>query len=92
VVDPAPEAELTHWKVANDGCPPGPCIFVTYKTVKAAMEAVTKLHKCTEVKGTKFPAPLWARQLGGEGAHVKKWRLIVRNLAWKVRETLNPKP
>lgn len=28
---------------------------------------------------------LWARQVSGEGAHLKKWRLILRNLPFDVR-------
>ena len=28
---------------------------------------------------------LWARQVSGEGAHLKKWRLILRNLPFNVR-------
>ena len=27
---------------------------------------------------------LWARQVSGEGAHLKKWRLIMRNLPFTV--------
>jgi len=27
---------------------------------------------------------LWARQVAGEGAHHKKWRLILRNLSFQV--------
>lgn len=27
---------------------------------------------------------LWARVVSGEGAHVKKWRIILRNLAFQV--------
>ena len=30
-------------------------------------------------------AALWARQVSGEGAHLKKWRLILRNLPFNVR-------
>ena len=30
-------------------------------------------------------ALLWARQVSGEGAHLKKWRLILRNLPFNVR-------
>ncbi|CAL5229018.1 g12263 [Coccomyxa viridis] len=29
---------------------------------------------------------LWARQVSGEGAHLKKWRLILRNLPFNVKE------
>jgi nucleolar protein 4 len=28
---------------------------------------------------------LWARQVSGEGMHLKKWRLILRNLPFDVR-------
>lgn len=31
------------------------------------------------------PPRLWARQVAGEGAHHKKWRLILRNLSFQVR-------
>ena len=53
--------------------------------VKAAFEAVTKLHG-TALAGKKQAAQekLWARQLKGEGAMVKKWRLILRNLSFNV--------
>lgn len=27
---------------------------------------------------------LWARQVTGEGAHHKKWRIIIRNLSFQV--------
>ncbi|KAK9821067.1 hypothetical protein WJX74_008230 [Apatococcus lobatus] len=31
-------------------------------------------------------APLWARQVVGEGAYVKRWRIIIRNLPFQVRK------
>ncbi len=59
-----------------------------FAQVKAAFEAVTKLHG-TALAGHKqrqsSSGPLWARQLKGEGAMVKKWRLILRNLPFHVR-------
>lgn len=42
-------------------------------------------------KGTPKQAPipaegtlLWARQVSGEGLHLKKWRIILRNLPFNV--------
>jgi hypothetical protein len=53
--------------------------------VKDARAAVTKLHGATKFKG-KSSGALWARQLGGEGALLKRWRVIVRNLSFQVTE------
>lgn len=33
-------------------------------------------------------AQLWARQVSGEGLHMKKWRVIIRNLGFQVRLVL----
>lgn len=66
--------------------------------VKTALQAVTQLHGHQLVppvkkrKGSKPAAeepsePLWARQLKGEGALVKKWRVILRNLPFNVSHT-----
>jgi hypothetical protein len=53
------------------------------RSVKDARAAVVKLHGATKFKG-KSSGALWARQLGGEGALLKRWKLIVRNLSFKV--------
>lgn len=68
--------------------------------MKDALAAVEKLHNHvlqdgdgggTGPRGKKSKAGassgtlLWARQVSGEGAHLKKWRLILRNLPFNVR-------
>ena len=50
-------------------------------TVAASVGAKKKKKKKAEGEGV---ARLWARQVKGEGEHVKKWRLILRNLAFDV--------
>lgn len=62
--------------------------IVTVRQVKAAFEAVIKLHG-TSIGGKQQQQQpglnkLWARQLKGEGSMVKKWRLILRNLPFNV--------
>lgn len=55
--------------------------------VKAAVEAVAKLHGVSVGSGKQEmtnETALWARQLKGEGAMVKRWRLILRNLPFNV--------
>lgn len=65
--------------------------------MKAALAAVVKLHGQPLGKQTQKSAKrqkvgaaenvceqLWARQVSGEGLHLKKWRLIIRNLAFQV--------
>lgn len=65
---------------------------------KDVMAAVSRLHGCdispaAASAGKKAAAGsaeaggqqrLWARQLAGEGAHHKKWRIIIRNLSFQV--------
>lgn len=100
IQDPAPSLEVGKAHLEADGCS-GHVILVEYRGVKEAMDAVRKLHHQPlggaskgKGKGKKqgqeqeqgAPVRLWARQLGGEGAHVKRWRLIVRNLAFTVTE------
>eukprot|EP00793_Prasinoderma_coloniale_P004027 PRCOL_00006869-RA len=50
----------------------------TFESVTAARAAVEAVHEP--------PVHRWARQLGGEGAKARRWRVIVRNLAWAARE------
>lgn len=56
-------------------------ILAEFEGVANAFAAVKALHG-KPVKG--LSRPLWARQLGGEGAKIKYWRIIVRNLPWKI--------
>lgn len=100
VVQPAPADEVDRWHIRQDGCT-GDIIFVVYDTVKTALAAVAKLHgqqltggepkgkgkraKKGEGESKGDPVVLWARQVSGDGAHLKKWRLIVRNLPFDVR-------
>ena len=56
-------------------------VLVEFGGVAQAFAAVKELH-CKSVQG--LSKPLWARQLGGEGAKIKYWRIIVRNLPFKV--------
>ena len=94
--DPPSDLDMSHARLKQDGCS-GLVIFVVYDSVKAALAAVAKLHAQPlgkpmqkKAKRQKFGAAenvaeqLWARQVSGEGLHLKKWRLIIRNLAFQV--------
>jgi len=66
----------------EDGCPVGVAL-ITFKDVKTAIQAVEVFH------GMKVPSSkdqvLWCRQLSGEGAQVKKNKIIIRNLPFNVK-------
>jgi len=61
--------------------------------VKSALQAVAQLHnrvlepseRSAGSRKASAGTLMWARQVSGEGLHMKKWRLIVRNLAFDVR-------
>ncbi|KAI7730523.1 hypothetical protein M8C21_006236 [Ambrosia artemisiifolia] len=74
---PLPKEEITHHGLLQDGCRQGASSLV-YTSVKAARACVAKLHQKNLGGGT-----VWARQLGGEGSKVQKWKLIIRNLPFK---------
>nr|XP_043622546.1 RNA-binding protein 28 [Erigeron canadensis] len=74
---PLSKEEITHHGLLQDGCRLGASSIV-YDSVKSARACVTKLHQKSLSGGT-----VWARQLGGEGSKVQKWKLIIRNLPFK---------
>ena len=81
------EDVIRQTKLRKDGCSGEP-LFVTFSSVAECSAAVAALHG-REVAGQQR---LWARQLSGEGQHHKKWRLIIRNLSFKVRRSCPPAP
>ena len=86
-VFPAPSGEAEKEHLPQDGCRRDHA-YVTYHSVKEAIQAVKALH------GRPLPneeesdvllaeGRVWARPLGGEGAQVKRWKVIVRNLPFR---------
>jgi len=89
IINPAPTEVVRKHKLSQDGCT-GDVIFVRYKNAKDAMAAVAALHGQTvggsKKKGAAGGVSLWARQVSGEGLHLKRWRVVVRNLSFNVNE------
>ncbi len=98
MADPPSDLDISHARLKADGCT-GEVVFVVYDSVKTALAAAAILHGQSLAQQPKKPTKrqkvdkdgndaaqqtLWARQVSGEGLHLKKWRLIIRNLSFQV--------
>jgi len=91
VLNPAPAEVVGKYKFEQDGCF-GEVVLLQYSNTKEAMAAIASLHGHkligTTLSRKKQAASLllWARQVSGEGLHLKRWRVVVRNLPFKATE------
>ena len=83
-VSPCPPEHMLG--LLQDGCS-GEVSLFEFSTPAEAQGVVALLHHRTSVPGTEN-CRLWARQLGGEGAQVRRWRLIVRNVSFSATESV----
>ena len=95
-----PEAEVVRAHLRQDGCTGSIVFVVydTIKTALEAVTRLhtRQLHQPEQPKKKQkgqqkekgsqqvTPPRLWARQVSGEGMHLKKWRLIIRNIPFTV--------
>lgn len=89
VIYPAPPDFIRQYKLEQDGCS-GEVVLVRYSTTKDMMTAIAMLHgKDVKLsKGKKSPSVmLWARQVSGEGRYLKRWRVVVRNLPFDIKDS-----
>jgi len=83
-LSPCPPEHLV--SLRQDGCT-GEVSLLEFADADEAQRVVALLHKRTSIPGSDGIC-LWARQLGGEGAQVRRWRLIVRNVAFSATEEM----
>lgn len=88
IIHPPPDYIMRQYHLEQDGCS-GSVVLVQYGTVKQALAAIKALHG----KQKKFSpgkkavhVTVWARQVSGDGKHLKKFRVVVRNLPFNVQE------
>lgn len=80
---PAPAARLVELGIADA---PQHAALVRAHSPAQAARVVQLLHGSTKLPCCRGPHRLWAREVFGEGSKPKRWRLIVRNLAFRVDE------
>ncbi|WOH03597.1 hypothetical protein DCAR_0622996 [Daucus carota subsp. sativus] len=83
IIYPLSRDELNHHGLREDGCKLD-ASSVLFTSVRSARGCVASLHQ-KEICG----GIVWARQLGGEGANTQKWKLIVRNLPYEIKEVFS---